>query len=153
MKFHLILLATIAPLLTGLTSCVNPATGKVSVVTTAEKAKPFVRPSASAIGIGLIAIAPNQDEKLARAKWLFAIATVVRTISAESPPSEAQFKTALTAITPDDENDWLQVVVSLSSLYSSFRAQFGTDTTTILGAIEQLALGLEDAAKPYVSTT
>jgi hypothetical protein len=153
MKFHLIVLFAFATLLTGLTSCVNPATGKVSAVTTAQNVEPFVRPGASAIGVGLIAIAPVQDQKLARAKWLFAVATVIRTISASAPPSEAQFRTALTAITPKEENDWLQVVISLSSLYSGFRAQFGTNTAIILAAIEQIALGLEDAAKPYVSAT
>lgn len=136
-----------------LASCANPNTGKISVVTTAEKAKPFVRPTASALGVALLAVTPKQEDKLSRAKWLFAVATVIRTISSDHVPTEQEFKLALTAITPSEENDWLQVVVGLSSVYAGFRAQMGADTVTVFGAIEQLALGLEDAARPYVKTT
>ncbi len=135
-----------------LTSCKNPDTGKVSVVTTAQKSKPFVRPSASALGVALLAVTPKQEDKLSRAKWLFAVATVIRTISSDHIPTEEEFKLALTAITPTEQNDWLQVVVGLSSVYAGFRAQAGPDTVTVFGAIEQLALGLEDAARPYVKT-
>lgn len=139
--------------LVGLVSCVNPTTGKVSAVTTAQNAQPYARPGADAIGIGLLAVAPNPVEKVKRAKWLFAVATAIRSISSTTPPSVADFQKALTTITPTNENDWLQVVTALSGLYSGFRAQFGNNTNTVLLLIEQIALGLEDAADPYVTTT
>lgn len=131
-------------------ACTSPTTGKVSVVTTAEKAQPYLRPASAATGIAMLAVTKDGESKLARAKWLFAVATAIRSISSNQPPTAEEFKLAITAITPVEQDDWTQVAVALSSLYSSFKAQFGNNTATVLQAVEQLALGLEDAARPYV---
>lgn len=141
------------PFMLLMASCTNPTTGKVSVVTTAEKATPYLRPSGAALGVGLLVATNDPAQKVTRAKWLIAVASTLRTVSEKEPPTEAELKAALAVITPQTQNDWLQLATSLVSLYSSFRAQFGSNTNVVLAAIEQLALGLEDAAKPYVSVT
>ena len=53
-------------------------------------------------------------------------------------------------VTPTVSDDLVQVVQSITSLYSSLRASFGENTQAILEAINEIALGLQDAAAPYV---
>lgn len=87
--------------------------------------------------------------KVQRALWLYAVSTAIRTVAADKPPTEEQFRVALQQITPKDQDDWLQAVIGLSTLYSGFKAQFGHNTGVVLSAINQIAVGLEDAASPY----
>lgn len=132
-----------------MTSCKSPDTGKISVTETALRSTPYLRPASSAIGIGLIAIAETKEMKVQRALWLYTVSTAIRTVAADKPPTEEQFRMALQQITPKDQDDWLQAVIGLSSLYSGFKAQFGHNTGIILSAINQIAMGLKDAAMPY----
>jgi hypothetical protein len=131
-------------------SCVSPDTGKVDVALTVERSKPFIHPSATAIGVGAIIVAKDPEAKTARAKWLNSIASEVRLLTSESPPTSDELKVALMRITPQASNDLAQAVVSITSLYSSVRAGFGKDTKAIIEALDQIALGLQDAAAPYL---
>lgn len=130
--------------------CVSPETGKVDVALTVEKSKPFIRPSAAAIGVGTIAVAKTNDSKVARAEWLSSVSTQVRLLTSSTPPTESELKAALMQITPQSSTDLLQVVVSISSLYSSVKGGFGKDTAAIIQVLDQIALGLQDAAAPYL---
>jgi hypothetical protein len=134
-----------------LSSCVlNTTTGKVDIPATTQSAAPYLRPAASAIGVGLLLVTKENESKEERAKWLFTIATIIHPFGSDTAPTAERMRAALMFITPQATDDLVQVVISVTGLYASVREQLGSDTKAILSALEQIALGLEDAASPYV---
>jgi hypothetical protein len=131
-------------------SCVSPDTGKIDVKTTAENAKPFIRPSAAAIGIGAIMVTKEGESKTERAEWLNSIATRIGMFTLETTPSASDLRAALLKVTPSVSDDLVQVVQSIAVLYSGIRVRVGDDTEAILGLLNEIALGLQDAAAPYI---
>lgn len=131
-------------------SCTSPVTGKIDVKTTTENAKPFIRPSARAIGIGAILVTKEGESKESRAEWLNSIATEIRLVTSSTSPSASDLRTAMLKVTPTVSDDLVQVVQSITYLYSSLRTSFGGNTQAILEAINEIALGLQDAAAPYI---
>lgn len=130
----------------GLCSCSSFSSGDVN------KSLPYLRPSASAIGVGLILVTKANESKSERANWLMTVATIVHPFSSETPPTAERLREALMFVAPQSTDDLVQVAVSISSLYASVRERFGPDTKSILAAMEQIALGLEDSAAPYLKT-
>lgn len=133
-----------------LPSCVLNTSGRVDIPATTQNAAPYLRPAASAIGVGLLLVTKDNESKEERAKWLFTVATIIHPFGSDIAPSVEKMREALMFITPQSTDDLVQVVISVSGLYASVRERLGSDTKAILFALEQIALGLEDAASPYV---
>lgn len=131
-------------------SCVSPVTGKIDVKATAENAKPFLRPSAAAIGIGAIMVTKENESKADRAEWLNSIATQIKLVTSSTPPSATELRAAMMKVTPQGTDDLVQVVITITTLYSGVKARFGENTQVVLEAINEIALGLQDAAAPYI---
>lgn len=150
MKTKILHLVTAVLLSTSLLSCQTTPDGKTDIPATIAKAKPYLRPASSAIGSAFLLLDKNSDSKKTRATQLIASATLISAMSADEPPSAKEFENALLSVAPDSDTDWAQVVVAVSGLYRAFKDQFGKNTTAVLEALEQLSLGLEDAAGPYL---
>lgn len=130
-----------------------PAAGQTAAAV--AKVQPYLRPGAAAIGVGVILSAQTPADRTVRANYLYAAATAVRTLAGSNPPTVDQLQQALTSFAPDtsatDAQDWSQLIASVSSLYESARPNIPADPTSVLNALESIAEGLEDAAKPYVT--
>lgn len=131
-------------------SCTSPFTGKIDVKAMAENAKPFVRPSAAAIGIGAIMVTKEGESKTERAEWLNSVASQIGMFTLETTPSAIELRAALLKVKPSVSDDLVQVVQSIAVLYSGIRVKFGYDMEAVFSLLNEIALGLQDAAAPYI---
>lgn len=119
---------------------------------TLNKAKPFLRPSSTAIGVATILTAKTSQERQQRADYLFAAATAVRTLSGSTAPTSHDLEASLQAFAPQTvDDDWTQLILGLSSLWQSILPTLPNDTKAVLDALEQIAGGLEKAATPFLA--
>jgi hypothetical protein len=117
-----------------------------------NKSKVFLRPTVASIGAGVLFASKTPEERVTRANYLYAAGTAVRSLSGGSAaPSVEELQAALNGFAPQSsDDDWAQLIASISSLYSSVRPGIPPDTLAVLDALEQVAMGFEDAARPYV---
>lgn len=129
-------------------------TGPVNVPATVDNVLPYLRPGAAAAGLAFLLTSKSDAEKKDRAVILYTVSTAIRALATPTggnPPTADELKAALAGITTKNVEDWTAVVTSVVSLYSGFKTQFNSDVTAVFKALDQLALGIEDAAKPYIT--
>lgn len=150
MKTKIINILLAVTLLFGTSSCQTTGDGKTDLPGTIAKAKPYLRPASSAVGSAFLLLDKDSANKKKRATQLIASSTLISAMSADEPPSASEFESALLSVAPDSDPDWAQVVIAVSGLYRAFKDQFGRNTTAVLEALQELSLGMQDAATPYL---
>lgn len=129
--------------------------GSGSTITTTasvQNSLKYLKPSATILGSGVLLATKDPVERTKRAQYLFIIAGGVRTLTGDKAVSAEEFQAALKTFSPKADPELASLAVSVTTLYNSVRPAVSTDTAVYLQALNAIAQGLEDAARPYLPT-
>ncbi len=126
--------------------------GTFDVASGVSKSTTVLRPSASIVGIAFLTSSKSKDERISNANNLYALAHAVRTFSGSAPMTVQGLEAGLKTFLPDykADDDLRAIIGSIAALYGSVQIDISDNARTYLNALEQVALGLEDAAAPWI---
>lgn len=122
--------------------------------TSVERATPNLRPITAVIGVGALVSAEDAKTKRQYAQFMLLVSTTVREIAADGVLNVDDFADRLDGLVGTDADSELQsLVASLISVYRSLYPNVKADLGKYKAALDAIADGLEDAAKPYLKRT
>lgn len=140
----LLLAALVAPF----SGCLSVPT-KDQVAATVAKARPYVRPAATLVATGAL-LAAKPDQRVTTAKYLNAVATGLRTITADHVPTVSEVDALINKFTPAGQQ-YEVLATSVLAIYSSVFAQAQGQPSLAFQVLTDLADGLDLAARPYLT--
>lgn len=102
----------------------------------------FLRSAGNTLGTIVLQKAVSDSDRVAKANMVYAAAHAVRTLV---NPTPAEVKVVLLQWLPD-KSHWEILADGVASAWSRFEESWRGDAKTAQAALEQLALGFEDAA-------
>lgn len=134
--------------------CATTPDGKIDAGQTAVNATQVILPvlepaSELACKVLVIQKATDDADRIEKAKYLYTVASCVRTLMGGVTPTPDQIENAIWAWTPDKVH-WADLASGLSGLWEKYYAQLDSDPKLVMEALEQIAEGAENAAKPYI---
>lgn len=130
------------------------ATSDLSGLTEGVAAKTSsLRSPSTLVGIAFLASTKDRNRRVENANNLYALAHAVRTFSGSAPLTVQGLEKGLRVFMPDykSNEDMAVLIGSVAALYGSVSLDTSNNARVYLNALEQVALGLEDAAAPWIT--
>lgn len=123
------------------------------VVRSVQATTPYLRSSSALACVGLLASTQNRTSRTKYANNLYVVAQAVRSFTGTTPASVTDFEKGIKAFLPAESKDIdMSIFIgSVVALYGSAKPSITASAGDYLAALEQIALGIEDAARPWIT--
>jgi hypothetical protein len=131
--------------------CSTPSNGVIQTQADVTAALPYIRPGAAVACSAVLALAVSNQDRADVAGDIYAIGSVIYSLSGGQSVTPAQLQAAIAQVAPKSPEFGI-LATTIEGIYAGLYPQITGDPKLALQVLNDLAGGCDDAASAYIAT-